>query len=73
MDIKGAEKHENGTVTYTYNETPIMSTYLLAFCVGEYDYLEDKTKSGTIVRVYTSKGTVILINSGHKSRTNAFL
>ena len=73
MDIKGAEKHENGTVTYTYNETPIMSTYLLAFCVGEYDYLEDKTKSGTIVRVYTSKGTVILITSGHKSRIYAFL
>jgi len=56
MDICGAEKHGDGTVTYTYSESPIMSTYLLAFCVGEYDYLEDKTKSGIIVRVYTSKG-----------------
>ena len=43
-------------VTYTYNTTPIMSTYLLAFCVGDYDFLESKTKSGIIVRVYTNKG-----------------
>lgn len=56
MDIRGAEKHDNGLITYTYNESPIMSSYLLAFCVGEYDYLEGKTKSGILVRVYTSKG-----------------
>ena len=33
-----------------------MSTYLLAFCVGEYDYVEGKTKSGILVRIYTEKG-----------------
>jgi puromycin-sensitive aminopeptidase len=58
MDVIGAENHGDGTVTYTYSETPIMSTYLLAFCVGEYDFLEDKTKSGILVRVYTSKGKI---------------
>ena len=33
-----------------------MSTYLLAFCVGKYDFVESKTETGTIVRVYTNKG-----------------
>lgn len=33
-----------------------MSTYLLAFVVGEYDYIEDKDKDGVLVRVYTPKG-----------------
>lgn len=39
-----------------YAQTPIMSTYLLAFVVGEYDYIEDKDKDGVLVRVYTPKG-----------------
>ena len=30
-----------------------MSTYLLAFIVGEYDFVERKAQSGTVVRVYT--------------------
>jgi len=56
MDVVGATKNENATITYEYSETPIMSTYLLAFCVGEYDYVEGKTKSGILVRIYTEKG-----------------
>lgn len=35
--------------------TPLMSTYLVAFTVGEYDYLENKTDELTI-RVYTPVG-----------------
>lgn len=30
-----------------------MSTYLVALVVGEFDYIEDKTEDGTVVRVYT--------------------
>lgn len=33
-----------------------MSTYLLAYVVGEFDYVEDKTSNGVVVRVYTPLG-----------------
>nr|AYV88996.1 puromycin-sensitive aminopeptidase [Tetranychus truncatus] len=36
--------------------TPIMSSYLLAFIVGEYDFLETITKNKTRVRIYTPVG-----------------
>ncbi|XP_066305336.1 puromycin-sensitive aminopeptidase-like [Branchiostoma lanceolatum] len=39
-----------------YAQTPIMSTYLLAFVVGEYDYVEGKDADGVLVRVYTPVG-----------------
>lgn len=32
-----------------------MSTYLVAVVVGEFDYVEDKTSDGVLVRVYTPK------------------
>ena len=53
-ELLGIEDLGNGQMTCSFAETPIMSTYLLAFCVGDYDYLEDSTK-GIKVRVYTPK------------------
>lgn len=44
------------TVRYTFEKTPIMSTYLVAAVIGEYDYVEDKSSDGVLVRVYTPKG-----------------
>lgn len=37
-------------------DTPIMSTYLLAFCVGEFDSIQGLTKRGVLVRVYAPPG-----------------
>lgn len=39
-----------------FARTPIMSTYLLAFVVGEFDYVEDRDKDDVLVRVYTPLG-----------------
>ena len=36
--------------------SPIMSTYLLAFAVGEFDSIEGKTEDGMPVRVFTTPG-----------------
>ena len=40
----------------TFARTPIMSTYLLAFIVGEFDFVEQKDANGVLVRIYTPVG-----------------
>ena len=40
----------------TFARTPIMSTYLLAFIVGEYDFVEATDSNGVKIRVYTPVG-----------------
>lgn len=45
-----------GLARYRYYPSPIMSTYLLAFVIGEFDYISSTSSSGTEVRVYTGLG-----------------
>ena len=40
----------------TFAQTPVMSSYLLAFIVGEFDYVEGTDSNGVLVRVYTPVG-----------------
>ncbi|KAF8701907.1 hypothetical protein HU200_033235 [Digitaria exilis] len=47
----------NGPIkTVYYEESPLMSTYLVAIVVGLFDYIESSTSEGTKVRVYTQVG-----------------
>ena len=42
---------------FYFETTPTMSTYLVAFVVGEYDYLEEKcSQNNSLIRVYTPVG-----------------
>lgn len=43
-------------VMHSYQETPIMSTYLVAIVIGEFDHVSKKSKKGIEVRVFTEKG-----------------
>ncbi len=52
---KDHEEDDNLRVI-TFAKTPIMSTYLVAFVVGKFDYVEDHTEDGIQVRVYTPLG-----------------
>ncbi|XP_047026793.1 puromycin-sensitive aminopeptidase [Helicoverpa zea] len=55
MPVKEEKPHGDKKIIH-YDTTPIMSTYLVAFVVGEYDYVEKKSRDGVLVRVYTPVG-----------------
>jgi puromycin-sensitive aminopeptidase len=49
-------EHEGGYKVIEFASTPRMSTYLLAFIIGEFEYIEGYTKDKVQVRVFTTKG-----------------
>ena len=40
----------------SFLDSPIMSTYLLAFVVGEFDHIQAQTEHGVLIKVYTPPG-----------------
>jgi aminopeptidase N len=51
------EQHEdNDQLITSFETTPVMSTYLLAWVVGKLDYKEATTKNGVLVRAYATRG-----------------
>ncbi len=49
-------EHSPGYKIVTFAPTPKMSTYLAAFIVGKFEFIESKTKSGIKVRIFTTFG-----------------
>ncbi|MBI2096854.1 MAG: M1 family metallopeptidase [Candidatus Sungbacteria bacterium] len=52
-DVK---EHGGGYKAVRFLPTPKMSTYLLAFIAGEFDFVETKTQEGILVRVFVTRG-----------------
>uniref|UniRef100_A0A3B3S1X4 Aminopeptidase n=1 Tax=Paramormyrops kingsleyae TaxID=1676925 RepID=A0A3B3S1X4_9TELE len=48
--------NDESLVEVKFARTPVMSTYLVAFVIGEYDFVESRSSDGITVRVYTPVG-----------------
>lgn len=73
MPEKGTRKTKNGFHAVSFERTPVMSTYLLAWAVGDFEYVEDFTQrkyngKALPVRVYTTRG---LKNQAQYALSNA--
>ncbi|TBU02621.1 M1 peptidase [Hamiltosporidium magnivora] len=55
MSVKTEEINENFK-TVIFNQTPKMSTYLVAFAIGNLEFIETESKNGVKIRVYIPKG-----------------
>ncbi|KAG4436463.1 hypothetical protein IFR05_008048 [Cadophora sp. M221] len=61
MPEKEVKKSKDGYKIVSFEKTPIMSTYLVAWAIGDFEYIEDFTKrkyngQNLPVRVYTTRG-----------------
>lgn len=61
MPVEGISKTRDGFVKVSFERTPVMSTYLLAWAIGDFEYVEaytDRRYNGKQipVRVYTTRG-----------------
>ncbi len=56
MPVVREEEIRPGVKSVSYAETPIMSTYLLAFIIGDLTHIEQVADNGTLIRVFTTRG-----------------
>jgi puromycin-sensitive aminopeptidase len=56
MPVLAEEPAGDGRIRIRFAGTPAMSTYLLAFAVGQFETIETKTSDGVPVRVFATPG-----------------
>ncbi|UJR36798.1 hypothetical protein I4U23_029512 [Adineta vaga] len=56
MPVKSQRDGGNRTYIYEFDSTPVMSTYLVAYVIGHYDYVETRDSNNVLIRVYTPIG-----------------
>ena len=66
-----SQKTEGKNDVTTFETTPKMSTYLLAFAFGELGYKEATTKDGVVVRTYATPDKVEMTSHGLDSAVRA--
>lgn len=58
MDEDSRTEVQDGKVAIMFKESPIMSTYLVAWVVGDLDYIEQRNEDDILIRVYATRGLV---------------
>ena len=84
-EIGRAEDTEDSSCDVVrFGTSPVMSTYLVAIVVGEFDYIEDKSEEGITCRVYSPLGkkeqgrserqelNIAIVNKTTKQMTRSF-
>jgi puromycin-sensitive aminopeptidase len=56
MPVASETEARSGMKSVRFEETPVMSTYLLAFIVGDLTSVEQEADGGTLVRVWATRG-----------------
>ena len=58
------QRTDDGSIVTTFEDTPRMSTYLLAFVYGALEYKEAESAGGTTVRIYSTPDKIGLTDFG---------
>lgn len=56
MPVVSEFEDPDGLRVLKYDRSPVMSTYLVAMVIGEFDYVEKRSEDGVLCRVYTPLG-----------------
>ncbi|CAF4523515.1 unnamed protein product [Rotaria sp. Silwood1] len=56
MPLKSKYDDGNDTCVHEFDSSPVMSTYLVAYVIGHYDYDETRDSNDVLIRVYTPIG-----------------
>ncbi|KAF8569224.1 hypothetical protein P879_00690 [Paragonimus westermani] len=64
MPVVSKIEQDGNLVAYMFENTPKMSSYLVAFAVGEFEYVEARDSDNVLVRVYSRPGLVSELGRG---------